>query len=71
MPGAVEQLRKKGQTWGWRESEYLVEPAGQGLAGGASLRAWLLMSPVCNLGSQDLPGQDEFQDQAPGPISYG
>lgn len=28
-------------------SEDLVEPAGQGLAGGASLRAWLLMSPVC------------------------
>lgn len=50
-------------------SEDLVEPAGQGVAGGASLRAWLLMSPVCSLGSQDLPGQD--QDQAHGPVSQG
>lgn len=38
-------------------SEDQVEPACQGLAGGASLRSWLLMSPVCSLRYWDLPGR--------------
>lgn len=69
MPGAVEQLEEgEGQMGGvgWG-SEDLVEPAGHGLAGGASLRARLLMSPVCSLASRDLLGQD----QAHGPVSQG
>lgn len=73
MPGAVEQLEEgEGQMGrvGWG-SEDLVEPSGHGLAGGASLRARLLMSPVCSLGSRDLLGHYESQDQAHGPVSWG
>lgn len=58
---------EEGQMGGGSEDP--VEPAGQGLAGGASLRARLLMSPVCSLGSGDLPGQDQAQAQAHGMVS--
>lgn len=40
----VGLLEEGGTDDGWG-SEEQVEPAGQGLAGGASLRAWLLKSP--------------------------
>lgn len=58
LPGAVEQLEEEEGHMG-RGSEDLVEQAGLGLAGGASLRARLLMSAVCTLGPRDLPGQDQ------------
>lgn len=64
----LEEVKSDG-GWGGRWSEDLVELVGQGLAGGASLRAWLLMSSLCSLGCWDLPGQNEFQAQVNGPAS--
>lgn len=56
--GAAHLARGRGTAGGrgWRRSEDLVEPAGHGLAGGASLRARLLMSPVCPVGFRDQAG---------------